>query len=64
MTKPLKLEDFVKLRMLLGVQEKKVLNWAEQTRHAQFREWFVKFIWINICMRPYIYSNELNNNGL
>ena len=26
MTKPLKLEDFVKLRMLLGVQEKKVLN--------------------------------------
>jgi len=26
MTKPLKLEDFVKLRMLLGVQEKKALN--------------------------------------
>jgi hypothetical protein len=26
MTKPLKLEDFVKLRMLLGVQEKKNLN--------------------------------------
>jgi hypothetical protein len=50
MTKPLKLEDFVKLRMLLGVQEKKALNWAEQTRHAQFKEGFVKFIWINICM--------------
>jgi hypothetical protein len=26
MTKPLKLEDFMKLRMLLGVQEKKALN--------------------------------------
>lgn len=26
MTKPLKLEDFVKLCMLLGVQEKKALN--------------------------------------
>jgi hypothetical protein len=50
MTKPLKLEDFMKLRMLLGVQEKKALNWAEQTQHAQFREGFVKFIWINICM--------------